>query len=126
MTEIEASKLLCDKAIAWGVADKQYKPARWMIDAVIAAVKIKAAPPYPADVNFVETLDSWIPCSERLPEPYTEVMVWPYPTDYCMTAEIDHTKTWTYNEYVSNYGNERTFAYRITHWMPLPAAPKGE
>lgn len=38
MTKIEASKILRDKAIAWGMADKNYQPASWMIAAVIAAV----------------------------------------------------------------------------------------
>ena len=91
-----------------------------------AFAKHQAAPPYPADTNIVETLDSWIPCSERLPAPYTEVMVWPYPTDYTMTAQIDSKKTWSYDQYISGYGNETYKTESITHWMTLPAAPKGK
>lgn len=38
MTEIEAAKILKEKGLAWGAVDAAYQPARWMIDAVVAAV----------------------------------------------------------------------------------------
>lgn len=39
MTEKEAIKILKDKGLAWGSVDVRYQPARWMVDAVIAAVE---------------------------------------------------------------------------------------
>lgn len=69
--------------------------------------------------------DAWISIQDRLPEMHTEVMVWPHPSDYIMTAEVDRNGTWSYNEYCSNWGNEnvKLAQGRITHWMPLPSAP---
>lgn len=68
--------------------------------------------------------ERWISVNDRLPEKYEEVMVFPWPTDYCMTAERDD-KGFYYGEYVHNHGheNERIAPGRITHWMPLPNPP---
>ena len=67
----------------------------------------------------------WISVDERLPEMHTEVMVWPYPTDYQMTAEVDRSGVWSYNEYVIHYGNEnvKMAAGRVKYWCAILAAP---
>ena len=61
----------------------------------------------------------WIPVTERLPERNTEVLV-------CDTKE-DYVSIW---EHIGDglwFGNEVIWANEdITHWMPLPEAPKGE
>lgn len=69
--------------------------------------------------------NGWISVLEQLPEKYTEVLVWPAPTDYCQTAERDD-KGFYYGEYLQNYGhtNERLSDHHVTHWQPLPSPPQ--
>ena len=77
------------------------------------------------DANGV-TVQQWIPVTERLPKPFTPVLVYrqsfgtlpPYIKVDKMTLWCDDTQVWT--DEVGN-GNNVT-----THWMPLPPAPKGE
>ena len=64
----------------------------------------------------------WIPVSERLPKAYDEVMVWPYPSNNSMTADINTIGTWRSGEYESGFGWTENVCYP-THWMPRPAAP---
>ena len=60
---------------------------------------------------------------------YKEVLVWPYPTEFCMTAT--HGKIpllrdrfgWYYSEYERGFGVIYTECCP-THWMPLPEPPK--
>ena len=65
------------------------------------------------------TVQEWIPVTERLPENNTIVLVY-RPT---MVSKI--MLSYFYNRFCDGaldiYGNEV-----ITHWMPLPAPPKGE
>lgn len=74
---------------------------------------------------MVAAMSAWISVKDSLPEKYVEVMVWPHPTDYCITAERDDNGFY-YGEYVHNHGheNERIAPGRITHWMPLPPPPE--
>lgn len=80
--------------------------------------KANSAPPAP-----------WISVDERLPARYEEVIVWPHPTDYCMTAELygesaSGRPVWKYGEYITGFGHEvNEITSPVTHWMPLPAAP---
>ena len=64
--------------------------------------------------------DGWIPVSERLPQ--TEHYVWSL-LEGDAVAEMEKRfydgKTWRYMD-----GSESDL--RVTHWMPLPAAPKGD
>ena len=67
---------------------------------------------------------AWIGVEERMPEPYEDVLVWPYPSDYCLTAQWWKQKgKWQYGDYITGYGHEWVEARGITHWMPLPSAP---
>lgn len=69
----------------------------------------------------------WQPI-ETAPE-LTEVIVWPNPTDFCMTATngffpgVRDDFGWYYAEYETGFG---VVYYKCnpTHWMPLPEPPK--
>ena len=72
----------------------------------------------------------WIPVTERLPEPYTEVYIWPRPdfgvthhTGYLSRRKGDKEFRWFNNTYETNYGVEEN-TVRVTHWMPLPDPPQ--
>ena len=56
----------------------------------------------------------WIPVTERLPEPLTQVLSYGHG---CFEVNMVDGGVWD-NEYYSEYS--------VTHWMPLPEAPKGE
>lgn len=71
-------------------------------------------------------LSKWIPVTERLPKPETEVMV-----------AFDDGEVWAVWQNWELYGDgENPFAYAkdaewkawhtVTHWMPLPEPPKEE
>lgn len=70
---------------------------------------LRAAPPAPA---------GWIPVSERLPEPFTDVIVWPRPTDYCCEAQVDRRGEWSYGVY-EHYNGHVNYQAHVTHWMPM-------
>lgn len=76
-----------------------------------------------------DATQGWISVTEQLPANYTEVFVWPYPTDYCMTAEFwglnaSGNPVFKYGEYTKGWGHEVIEAtYPISHWMPLPDHP---
>ena len=77
-----------------------------------------------------DAVPEWINVEDRLPERYTEVMVWPYPSEQVMTAQFglvrkESAPCWHYSTYESNWGWEERDC-NPTHWMPLPAAPKQE
>ena len=80
-----------------------------------------------------DALPKWIPVTERLPEPFTECFVivkmkydwdkeYEYNVDMAYAVEeygyIDG-KFNTYNDW-----NEGQQYIHVTHWMPLPEAPK--
>ncbi|HDV1436745.1 TPA: DUF551 domain-containing protein [Escherichia coli] len=67
--------------------------------------------------NYPVTPDGWIPVSERMPEPYEYVLV----TDGFDGCEVMRVNTDGY------WGPAKSlYPGSITHWMPLPAAPKQE
>jgi len=51
----------------------------------------------------------WIPCSERLPEEFQQVLIWGNQGQAIMSG-------WCA---VQEY-----YAYNVTHWQPLPAPPE--
>ena len=70
--------------------------------------------------------DRWLPIATA--PNYEEVMVWPYPTEYCMTAKQGQIPGkrdsfgWWYSEYETGFGFV-PYECKPTHWMPLPKAP---
>ncbi|WP_251295670.1 DUF551 domain-containing protein [Escherichia coli] len=67
--------------------------------------------------NSPVTPDGWIPVSERMPEPYEYVLV----TDGFDGCEVMRVNTDGY------WGPAKSlYPGSITHWRPLPAAPKQE
>ena len=83
---------------------------------------IAAAPPYPADVNCKEIIDSWIPCSERLPdrEGYFDVFVRSPGESIYNGRQADVLYCDSRWQAALQYGQY------VSHWMAIPAAPKGE
>lgn len=63
----------------------------------------------------------WIAAKDQKPEKFTDVIVWPRPTEVTMEAQWTGY-AWTYSEYEHNWG-WATRECDVTHWMPLPAAP---
>lgn len=64
----------------------------------------------------------WIPCSERLPEDDTEVIV--SCTDDSGDSEFSYTTTGWHFKGMWVVGNERSYFVRA--WMPLPNLYKGD
>lgn len=67
----------------------------------------------------------WVSVKDRLPPPYTEVLIYPRPTAYCCEGEVDTQGQWDYDEYETGFGNHH-IKCNVTHWMPLPPAPSTE
>lgn len=75
--------------------------------------------------------DGWVACSERMPDDDDFVYIWPRP-DFGVELHVGqycecHPKGdgWYAQVYEQNYGIEWC-PITVTHWMPLPAAPKQE
>lgn len=72
----------------------------------------------------VEMKDSWIPCSERLPETGTDVIVY-YPYWQESPVQIAHLQH-DYYLWETSDGEYNLPAKAVTHWMPLPEPPESE
>ena len=72
------------------------------------------------------TVQEWIPVTERLPEPWTPVLI--YRPD--MVSKMLVTEHGGYcdedDDGWQRYGKDLYNNPVITHWMPLPTPPKGE
>ncbi|HBI9988253.1 DUF551 domain-containing protein [Escherichia coli] len=74
--------------------------------------------------NYPVTPDSWISCSERMPN--DKQYVWCWGKSYCWTEcdtfegyyDCSRNKWWA----VTDNGEEP--ASKVTHWMPLPEPPQ--
>lgn len=72
------------------------------------------------------TVQQWIPVTERLPEPYTQVITlrtyllsgdsYPVGLEYVRLHGDANIPTWS--------GDYATWKNKVTHWMSLPALPK--
>lgn len=61
------------------------------------------------------TVQRWIPVTERLPNPYENVIGW---TKYRERGVVSHNgKRFVWEDDEGDYAH-------VTHWMPLPDAPK--
>ena len=69
------------------------------------------------------TKQEWIPVTERLPEKYGK-----YLCRYVFngSAEYPHIEAISYYPTMMRFQGEGSCGMRVTHWMPLPEAPKGE
>ena len=84
-----------------------------------------------ADGNSPVIPDGWVACSERMPEDDDFVYIWPRP-DFGVELHVaqygkfdKRDAGWYAQVYEQNYGIEY-YPVRVTHWMPLPAAPQQE
>lgn len=92
---------------------------------------VRAAMLQGADGNSPVIPDGWVACSERMPDDDDFVYIWPRP-DFGVELHVGqycecHPKGdgWYAQVYEQNYGIEWC-PITVTHWMPLPAAPKQE
>ena len=58
-------------------------------------------------------MTEWISVKDKLPEPWTEVLIWRGPEYPIVSSEVTPTGLWCH-------------FFNITHWMPLPEPPKEE
>ncbi|MCX2444515.1 DUF550 domain-containing protein [Citrobacter freundii] len=106
----------------------------WLYDDPIELARaIRKGPDMPTsqDGNSPVTPDCWIPVSERMPDDDDFVYIWPRP-DFGIELHVGqycecHPKGdgWYAQVYEQNYGIE-WHPIIVTHWMPLPAAPRQE
>ncbi|MBS8540795.1 ead/Ea22-like family protein [Escherichia coli] len=84
-----------------------------------------AEPNFDVNGNSPVTPDSWISCSERMPNDKQYVWCWgkSYGWTECNTFEGYYD--WSRNKWwaVTDDGEEP--ASKVTHWMPLPEPPQG-
>ncbi|WP_332616943.1 DUF551 domain-containing protein [Enterobacter sp. 37] len=75
--------------------------------------------------------DGWVACSERMPENDDFVYTWPRPDfgvelHVAQYGKFDKREAgWYAQVYEQNYGIEY-YPIKVTHWMPMPAAPQQE
>lgn len=81
-------------------------------------------------INGVSSAQQWIPCSERLPEEYVDVLVW---FEYYRFGEYNRMySTYGIGDYDAEYDKwwiNHESGWRGLHvfaWMPLPEPYKGE
>jgi hypothetical protein len=68
-------------------------------------------------VKYWNSVNRWIPCSERLPE-YGEYVMFIRKNCECYIGYYDEKNTWN-TDYQWFTGED------VTHWMPLPEPPEG-
>ena len=61
----------------------------------------------------------WIPVTERLPEPFENVLVYLFKSQSPYIAWINEYRSWETEEFMLD-----DFDYKPTAWMPLPEPPK--
>ena len=68
------------------------------------------------------TMQEWIPVTERLPKNNQWALCFMKDKSFGTFRVFQ----WNYIDWQWNDGNERWKEKDVTHWMPLPDAPKGE
>jgi len=69
-----------------------------------------------AMLQGAEPVQSWIPCSERMPEQFKAVLVF---NEYGEVWSGAYDRQW-------NFYCDNELVECVTHWMPLPASPQQE
>ena len=76
-------------------------------------------------VSKMETTTRWIPVTERLPERDGK-----YLCNYHFGEHRNRTFTQVLDYYATDkaphFQHENSYGMKVSHWMPLPAPPKGE
>lgn len=74
------------------------------------------------EIERLQKENDWISVKDALPEKYRECLVYPWISDYILTAELQRDG-WAYIEYVTGYGAEvhELPEGRVTHWKYLEA-----
>jgi len=67
----------------------------------------------------VEPVRRWIPCSERMPESYDEVLIWDGYDKAHYLGYYANANGWV----VDGYEDDR-YHFDITYWQPLPEPPE--
>lgn len=62
----------------------------------------------------------WIPCSERLPKDFENVLIWDKIDGDMFTGHYCKYDGWT----IDGWETAPDVDFEITHWMPLPESPK--
>ncbi|EHS8060103.1 DUF551 domain-containing protein [Salmonella enterica subsp. enterica] len=78
------------------------------------------------DENFPVTPDGWIKCSDRTPET-GQAVIGCVDFDSDIVTPLVREFIWTGSTFrrgVSSTGVKSNDSIVVTHWMPLPAAPK--
>lgn len=78
------------------------------------------------EIDRLQSVSSWIPCSKRMPEDDEEVLfavVYPWDKDKKTRVTLGRRRTkngkiWWANSYC-HFSD-----YDVTHWMPLPSLPE--
>ena len=68
-------------------------------------------------------LNGWISVQDRLPDYFTSVLVW-CPGNKCIYAAYRNARQewYTFDDTIAGH----VVVNIVTHWMPMPAQPKGE
>jgi hypothetical protein len=70
--------------------------------------------------GFAASKNEWIIVEDRLPEKSGKYLV------CTKNSNVYQTKFYSYPENVGGHWGQKDKGKSITHWMPLPDAPKGE
>ncbi|EOC3269505.1 DUF551 domain-containing protein [Salmonella enterica subsp. enterica serovar Montevideo] len=101
----------------------------WLYDDPIELARaIRKGPDMPTVQagNSPATPDGWISCSERMPNDKQYVWCWGKSYGWTEYDTFEGYYDWSRNKWwaVTDDGEEP--ASKVTHWMPLPAAPEPE